>query len=270
MYIKRGIIILIIAVIAGLNGYSQEILSNEASYRVEYSYYYKRDSTKTGYLMDTYFLDICKSGHSFFYSRITQYRDSVKQASLAQGMDAYQASEVIRSLPRGLVWYIDKRYADRKVMYYTQLVWDVFRGIGELELPKWEIVGDTTILNGFTCNKAIGVAGGREWIVWYTPDIQLNEGPWLLWGLPGLILKAEDSTGCFKFICDNVGELASPYYVLLSGDYNNTRSMDLDGAVRAETMYELDPKKFMSVYGFGEMQGPPIPKRYYIPLYLVK
>ena len=92
----------------------------------------------------------------------------------------------------------------------------------------------------------------------------------MLWGLPGLILKAEDSTGCFKFICDNVGELAPPYYVLLSGDYNNTRSMDLAGAVRAETMYELDPKKFMSVYGFGEMQGPPIPKRYYIPLYLVK
>lgn len=270
MYMKRIISIFIIAVIACFEGYSQEILSNEASYRVEYSYYYKRDSTKTGYLMDTYFLDICKSGHSFFYSRITQYRDSVKQASLAQGMDAYQASEVIRSLPRGLVWYIDKRYADRKVMYYTQLVWDVFRGIGELELPKWEIVGDTTILNGFTCNKAIGVAGGREWIVWYTPDIQLNEGPWLLWGLPGLILKAEDSTGCFKFICDNVGELAPPYYVLLSGDYNNTRSMDLAGAIRAETMYELDPKKFMSVYGFGEMQGPPIPKRYYIPLYLVK
>ena len=83
MYIKRSIIILIIAVIACFEGYSQEILSNEASYRVEYSYYYKRDSTKTGYLMDTYFLDICKSGHSFFYSRITQYRDSVKQASLS-------------------------------------------------------------------------------------------------------------------------------------------------------------------------------------------
>ena len=66
MYIKRGIIILIIAVIAGLNGYSQEILSNEASYRVEYSYYYKRDSTKTGYLMDTYFLDICNNNVVYY------------------------------------------------------------------------------------------------------------------------------------------------------------------------------------------------------------
>ena len=80
MYIKRIMSIFIIAVAAGLEGYSQEILSNVAYYRAEYSYLYKKDSARTGYYKDIYFLDVCKSGHSYFYSRANQYRDSVSKA----------------------------------------------------------------------------------------------------------------------------------------------------------------------------------------------
>lgn len=30
---------------------------------------------------------------------------------------------------------------------------------------------------------------------WYAPEIALNKGPWKFNGLPGLILKVEDSKG---------------------------------------------------------------------------
>ena len=90
----------------------QEILSNEAAFRAEYRFLYKMDSLKQGYFSDVFHLDICRSGHSYFYSRATQYRDSVKYASLSQGLDAYQASNAIRGLPKGLPWYVDKRFVE--------------------------------------------------------------------------------------------------------------------------------------------------------------
>ena len=62
-----------------------------------------------------------------------------------------------------------------------------------LEKPNWVITDETDIILGFPCIKATSNFRGREWIAFFTPDIPVQEGPWKLYGLPGLILKAYDS-----------------------------------------------------------------------------
>ena len=62
-----------------------------------------------------------------------------------------------------------------------------------LEKPNWVITDETDIILGFPCIKATTNFRGREWIAFFTPDIPVQEGPWKLYGLPGLILKAYDS-----------------------------------------------------------------------------
>ena len=52
---------------------------------------------------------------------------------------------------------------------------------------------------GYVCQKATTTYGGREWTVWYTPDIPVSAGPWKFQGLPGLIMAANDSEGIFSF-----------------------------------------------------------------------
>ncbi len=252
--------------LTGLKATAQDILSNDATYRAEYKFLYKLDSLKNSYYSDTYYLDMCKSGHSYFYSRATQYRDSVKQAALLQGMDAYQAADIIRALPKGLSWYVDKRFIEGKYVYFTHILYDVFKGSDDLDLPEWEFTGDTLTIKGLFCKSARTKIGGRVWNVWYSPEIPLNDGPWLLWGLPGLIIYAEDSNGYFKFSYEAAGSLREPYFVLLSGDYGTTREMKIEDIVKAETMFRLNPQKFISAYGYGTMIGPPVPKKYYIHL----
>lgn len=46
---------------------------------------------------------------------------------------------------------------------------------------------------------AIAKFKGRTWIAWYTEDIPIDNGPWKLSGLPGLILKAHDSENDYGF-----------------------------------------------------------------------
>jgi GLPGLI family protein len=62
----------------------------------------------------------------------------------------------------------------------------------------WKIQEDIMKIGNFNCKKAIGVYRGRTYIAWFTEEIPLPYGPWKLFGLPGLILQAEDTEKMFK------------------------------------------------------------------------
>lgn len=251
---------------------AQEILDNTAYYRAEYTYRYKKDSTKTGYHKDTYYLDICKSGHSYFYSRANQYRDSVQKALLADGEHWMEVAEKIRPIPRGVNWSVDKRFVEGKYHYTNRLSIRFFRAIEELAMPQWNLTQDTLTISGYLCYKATAEVAGRNWEAWYTPQIPVSDGPWLLWGLPGLIIHAHDSNRYFKFRCEIVGQLAEPYRVFLPADNKVVREMKIKDLLKAELMYELDFEKFEKVFlnVISGSSGAPPRKQYYIPLYLIQ
>lgn len=80
------------------------------------------------------------------------------------------------------------------------------------KLPKidWQISDRRDSVGGYSCIFAEGRFGGRTWKVWFSPEIPLPCGPWKLGGLPGLILKAEDGTGAYKFDLQRLSTAPSP------------------------------------------------------------
>lgn len=65
------------------------------------------------------------------------------------------------------------------------------------------ITDSKTELFGYSCQLATTEYSGRVWNVWFTVDIPVSAGPWKFHGLPGLILRAEDSE--HQFVFDAVG-----------------------------------------------------------------
>ena len=65
---------------------------------------------------------------------------------------------------------------------------------------QWEIGDSTKTILGYDCIKAHTNYHGRDWTVWFTPEIPLQEGPWKLCGLPGLILEATETSGQHSFV----------------------------------------------------------------------
>ncbi len=95
--------------------------------------------------------------------------------------------------------YLYKDYAKGQIIeedYFDMTPW---RYREDLESPVWEIGDETKIILGYECNKAETDFRGRRWTVWFTPDIPVQEGPWKLYGLPGLILEAYDTGRDYVF-----------------------------------------------------------------------
>lgn len=70
---------------------------------------------------------------------------------------------------------------------------------------QWEIVPDSSIIMlGYECIMARTSYHGRDWTAWFAPEIPLHDGPWKFTGLPGLILKATESTGIYSFSANGI------------------------------------------------------------------
>lgn len=268
---NRKVLLFVFGIICSSILYAQEVLDNTAFYRAEYIHLYKKDSLKTSFYKDVFYLDICKSGHSYFYSRANQYKDSVSTALKHEGINGLELAYRTKSLPNGVNWYIDKRFVNCEYEYTNKLV-EYKKYTATLELPEWEIVGDTITINGFLCKEAHAMIGGRKWIAWYTEEIQINDGPWLLWGLPGLIIHAKDSNNYFKFSCVAVQNLTEPYNVFLPGDNQLVTEISQKEMLQQEELSATDPLAFASsMNGVVKIvTGENISKRKYIPMILLQ
>lgn len=80
------------------------------------------------------------------------------------------------------------------------------------EPQAWRLLDQVDSVCAYPCHTAEAEFRGRTWRVWYTLDIPLRSGPWKLNGLPGLILKAEDSEGKYRFQAIDIHQRREPIY----------------------------------------------------------
>ncbi len=71
-----------------------------------------------------------------------------------------------------------------------------------IEIPKisnWKLLPDSKKIGPYTVKKAQVQYGGRQWNAWYCPEIPLPYGPYLFYGLPGLIIEIADDKSQYSF-----------------------------------------------------------------------
>ena len=67
------------------------------------------------------------------------------------------------------------------------------------EFLKWEILPEKIKISDYECQKAVVNYGGRNWTAWFTQAISIQDGPYVFYGLPGLIIKVSDDKDEFDF-----------------------------------------------------------------------
>ena len=162
---------------------------------------------------DIPFVLLANNGQSKFYNTKTEFKDSLESTPQGRAISHQLLNEAVKrysetkdeSVMKNVVYqtflYIFRSAADNQMTVYDK-AGSIEQGyytepLGEIH---WEISDSTKTVLVYDCVMATAHYHGRYWTAWFAPDIPLQEGPWKLTGLPGLILEASESTGQHSFV----------------------------------------------------------------------
>ncbi|MEE1899147.1 GLPGLI family protein [Flavobacterium rakeshii] len=77
---------------------------------------------------------------------------------------------------------------------------------------EWEIGESTKNILGYNCQSAIGNYRGRNYIVFFTTDIPVQNGPHTFDNLPGLILEISSSDNVVHFLAESIKQVDEKIY----------------------------------------------------------
>lgn len=236
-----------ICLASGANAKKKKPDYPRAEIKVSYNYHYKFWRGSDGVVeKDTPFILLANRDFSKFYCPSTEYKDSLLstpsgRAKEKQMFDAAAAAYVQnrdRSAMDGVVYhsrlYVTKDFAKSASTTYDQA------GMGECGFYEetfseidWMIDEDTTkAVLGYQCVMATTDYHGREWTVWFTPEIPLQDGPWKFCALPGLILEASETSGQHHFSVTGIESSDRPIYPIFNSEYENMDRLDMLRALR--------------------------------------
>ncbi len=188
---------------------------DQVNYRITYEAKQVNDTTQTPYIyrQAQMRLDIGKNICHFYNLSEQQWSEQVTQMILSGGGIDLQKAEPVKCMN----WQFLKNYPEKgKTMFQETFAMNTYQCIENIEIPDWQLVPDssTTILN-YPCQLAKANFKGRTWYAWYSEDIPIPEGPWKLYGLPGLVLRAYDAQHQFYLNANGMedlkGEIALTY-----------------------------------------------------------
>ena len=210
--------------------------------KVSYNYHYKFWRGSDGAVeKDTPFILLANHNESKFYCPSTEYRDSLlptpsgsaKEKKMFDAAVAAYVQNRDESVMDAVVYhsrlYVTKDFAKSVSTTYDQA------GMGEYgyyEEPfseiDWQIVEDSTkTVLGYQCIMASTDYHGRKWTVWFTPEIPVQDGPWKLCGLPGLVMEACEPSGQHRFSITGIESSSQTIYPIFSSEYEKMDRLEM-------------------------------------------
>ena len=227
-------------------------LSMAQTSRFVYQVTMKSDSTdKANATIETARLDISPE-KSLFYGEGRIKRDSVMQRMRETRNFDRNAMQNLRSS----IDYIVEKDLIKNITYFkTRLGRDQYTYEEDRKMD-WKILPETVKIGEYEAQKAETTFAGRKWYAWFTQDIPFQDGPYKFKGLPGLIVKLEDSNGDYSFDLQQSKKITEfPNFDNRGGNPIKVKRADFE---KQEKLYRKDPVSFVTnSFSQGGAPAPP-------------
>lgn len=170
------------------------------SYKAVYDFKWKPQKNATEYLQEDFALLINENKTSDFLSYIKFKTDSTKTKTVSDFKKVGQGSMSF-NYKYGESKFneiVTKNYVNKEIQFEKQLHDKLFITKYNCKID-WKINSEKDKYLGYPVQKATTDFGGRKWVAWFTTEIPAQDGPYKFSGLPGLILKINDSENEFIY-----------------------------------------------------------------------
>lgn len=178
-----------------------------AQYKIDYSVYHRKDSLMPKEAVQPFVSMLyIENGQTLYASEARIVSDSMRSSLQKSGNVFNIIMPSVRG-PKGE--YITSNLGDKKIEQHLRI--DDANFIYTSDFPKNYVLKDEVItIAGLTANSAQVDLSGRKYKVWYTREIPISAGPFKFYGLPGLVIAAQDETGDVKFEVISIKKLNAP------------------------------------------------------------
>lgn len=183
---------------------------------------------------------------SEYYSYTSFVADSVLRADVQAGASQQAINEHLQQYGFGVISHrIYKDYPKGQLTLLDRIAMDNF--VVEEPMPdiEWAIHPDTMTVCGYLCQRATSRLYGREYEAWFTSEIPRRDGPWKLHGLPGLILKAEDTRKHYRFVCAGIEQSQPP--ALIEIPETSRKKVSRKELNKLHERFNADPQGYIKV-----------------------
>lgn len=166
--------------------------NSQNNFRVKYDLKFQIDSTNSKNIeKEIMILDI-KNNLSNFQSENNFLKDSIFASNNPNGIFGLSKTK--------FNYNIKKEYSNSKIISYYDYTGFKYL-INEDLIIKWKIIDDSTkIILNQKCKLASTNFRGRSYYAWYSTEINIQDGPYKFYGLPGIILEIYDVKKHYHFL----------------------------------------------------------------------
>lgn len=174
---------------------AQETAIDTIRYECRYTMSYQQDSTNIYSKNEENVLLQIGKEKSLFVTENAYKSDSIKNYYISNNILSLNMSAV----PKSAFYYRIVKDIHKKTAHFYDKLFRTALSYEENVNLDWKLTNETEKIAQLDCKIAYVDYAGRRYKTWYSTEIAIPEGPYKFYGLPGLIVKMEDTRGYYKF-----------------------------------------------------------------------
>lgn len=172
---------------------------------VKYNLIFEPDSNNRNHKLSEKFDLIIGNDFSMYVSQYLLKREAYIADLLKQGSLGTLSEINLSGLPKSRFQSkIIFRNGDSVLQNYSQILMEKYWY--EFNIPTWKITLENKTIGTYKCQQATGNYGGRNFIIWFAPDIPIFDGPFVFKNLPGLVIQAYDVKMHYLFEFESIDQ----------------------------------------------------------------